>query len=620
MAMLLLPGVGDAQTWGTPVALAPPGEAAFSAQSAPLGGGSSIFVYATSAYDSSLAARTIDQSGALGDEQLLTQDATRFPTLAGDSGGEAIAAWYDESTSSTEISVRPAQGSFGAPTVFASTQYYSSESAPRLAVSQAGWAAVAWVLITPDGESLLVSVRPPGGSFAAPQEVAASAVDDALVPSSIAVNDSGEVVVGYMQGRVASVAVRAAGELGTWQPSTALGTPYLDLYPPGPLPLVGIDAAGGAVAVWEEGGGQNLVAGVAASFRPPSGSFGPPEELGLNTWDRAALQLGVSALGEAILVVTPAVQEGNGVGVLQTVAVSGSTVIGRFGAPAELFPGWSDSGVQLAMNARGDAVVMDASSCCSSQLTTRRRAPFGAFDAAQSVSLPAATGSGDSSAPGMISLDGSGNATLSWADVSNSGRTTYVSADGPLVTSAGWPVPPSPFGLAELIAPTAPPAVAPTPASTSWLPFGGGPTVLPGYPSASSSSPGTTPPIRPGSSPDGRLAVAVLHAPGATGSLRIVVGVHCTAACRTNLTSTLVTPRGQRLSLPTMVVTTDVPGTISATLRLSPAANRALRTPAASSAGARRPRRTFRMTVKATAGNRTGAAETASVQLAFIRR
>ncbi|HWH10611.1 MAG TPA: hypothetical protein VG165_05750 [Solirubrobacteraceae bacterium] len=618
VAMLLLPVAGAARTWGPASALTPPGEGVSSSPvSASLGAGGTVWVYQVG-YASELVAQTADASGALSGEQVLSPDPGALPTLASDAAGEALAAWWDETSGAVDVSERAPQGIFAPAASFpASTTASWGADGPRLAVSPAGWAAVAYLAGDPDGQRVDVSVRPPGGVFGAPAEVAPSGGADAEIPGSVAIDDSGEVVVAYTQGGSADVAVRAAGESGAWAPAQALGAPDVD--PQGPEPLVGIDAAGRAVAVWEEGGALNTVAAVEAAFLGPSGSFGPPQALGIETWNGQAPALAVSALGEVILVATPAVQEEGGFGMEPPVVVSGSTALGIFTAAEPLADEWSDSTPALAMNARGDAVVI-YTPCCSGQLVARRRAPFGGFDAPEEIPTPQTDASSYDAQPGEVSLDPFGNATTTWNDVSSTAAPPYFSADGPLLDAAPAGAPPSPAAIADLL----PQPVAPLdsasdlsgPPPPTWWQLDGSPATLvqDDPPSPPSRAHGVSVPA-----PEGRLAVAIERGPASRGPARIVVGVSCPSACRTGVTATIVTA-GRRLKLPRLALATNAAGSVSGPVRLTAAATTALRVLPASAASARpRPRRRFELIVTAKAGDRDGQPQTAYAELAFVR-
>jgi hypothetical protein len=624
-AAVLLPSTGAARTWGSPVTI--PAPYSWSAALAPLPAAGSILAYQRG--NDGAGTRVVDGAGSVGGERLLAGAPDGPPAVATDDAGEAVIAWSDWSARSIDIGVRAADGSFAPAAAFPAHDIYDS---PRLAVSPGGWAAVAFSADTADGEQTVVSVRPPGGSFAAPVEVAAAAATaGAARPNAIAIDDSGEVVVGYAQDGVAHVVVRGAGELGVWAPPQALGAPFLDPSPAGPLPLVGIDADGGAVAVWEEGGGLNLVAPVWASFRPPGGSFGPPQDLGVETWDGAALQLAVSAFGEAILVVAPARQGVGGVSLQPLAVFSGSTALGRFAASEVLSDAWLLNGAQLAMNARGDAVVAYVS-CCPERLETRRRAPFGPFEDEQDVPLPASSAGYYSHQVGAAAVDPFGNATVTWVDFSADVPVRSVSADAPVLASAPDVVRPSsgqPTDLIPAPAPAAPPLADPAPPpyvyeSPPFYWFGFPPGFLPpgAAPEPSPAAPASAAPKPSHAAPAAPLAVAVPVLPALSGRPRIVVAVRCPAACRASVSAVLVTPRGRRLRLPRVALTADVAGIVTAPLRLSPAAARALRvaSPGAGAAARLSPRRRFGLSLTVTAGDRGGAPQVVSIELAFTRR
>jgi hypothetical protein len=618
-AVLLFPASGLAQTWSEQNSLGPTDPPGL-AQSAALGSGQVVTVFRMDGFG--VISRTGPASGIRSAIQLLGDSAGSFPTVAADAEGRAIAAWYDDTDRSIRVSMGgTATQPFAAPAILAAGSASGNQFSPDLAVSPDGSAAVLFAADGLDGRRVYVSVRSPGGGFGPAAEVAPTVGDfDPQLPTSVAINDRGETVIGYQQSAVAHVAVRTPGPAGTWLPAEAVGAPKIG-YSWG-LPEVGIDWSGGVVAVWEEGGvniwggGDALtaIARIKAAFRPPGGTFGATQDLGIYTSDRENPTLGVSAAGEAIVVarqVTPVA--GDGIVGQPLVVLSGSTVLGRFDAPRPLSAGAEESDPQLAMNARGDAVVTTLEECCPTRLLVRRRGPFAGFYRPQDLHAnpPSVFTAGHVT---DVDVDQLGNAAVTWTD-SAQHPDAYVSSDGPPLTSAPYVTTPDPLGLAELV-----PLDLATQAFEPGAPWPIGQTA--GPPAA---APTIAPPATPGPAPTrtpaavGRFMVSISRAPSPTGVPRIVVAVRCPAACRAGLQAVLSTPANHRLALPRAALTLDAPGVVSGSLRLSPAALDALRTKRVSGAG-RRPGRHFSVTVTATTGDARGAPQTAVVRLSFVRR
>jgi hypothetical protein len=618
-AGLLLPAGACARTWAAPSPLGP-GESTYLVQSLPLGGGLISVYQRIGPAGSEIVARVADAAGGFGDAQVIGPARAFYPALAADAAGEAAAAWYEESDNSIRVSLRAPGAAFDDPTILASDSAGYSQQAPKLAASPVGWMAVLYLDDVGDGQRAYVSVRPPGGSFGAGEPVAPGVGAEAQVPRSVAVDDAGEVVAGYLQGGVAHVAVRSTGLLGTWGAPQSLGRPNLGSS--WDLPEVGIDAAGGAVAIWEEDGGQNRTAPLEASFRAPGGSFGAPQDLGIDSWDGEAPALGVSGLGEVILVARPTIQETGGLGLDPLVVLSGSTVLGRFGPFRPLAQTWEDSYPRLAMNARGDA-VLTTTTCCPTRLVARRRAPLAGFVAEQDVVPPLPMVNGPQRLIRDVGLDQLGNAAVTWND-STDGSPLLVSADGPVLAAVADVTLPLPVVLAELV--PAPPVVAvpdPPAPPPPWSPPFPFPLPFP-FPFP---FPYPTPPPPPGAFPtgaapsvpapsaanraalpaDGRFAVALRRLPSRTGPAKIVVSVRCAAACRAAVRGVLVTSSRRRLTLPQLALATDRPGAVTASLPLTPAARASLA----------RPRGRSRLRVTAVAGDRAGRAQTATAELAL---
>ncbi len=129
--------------------------------------------------------------------------------------GEAIVLWSREDRSRpfvahAEAAIAPADGAF-APTVHVGEIEWGS--APALAVAPDGRALVA----VPDGESLRVAERAPGGGFEPPVRVAA-AHDERGVWTSVAIGAGGQAAVawhGDLRDGAGVVMRSAAGAFGT---------------------------------------------------------------------------------------------------------------------------------------------------------------------------------------------------------------------------------------------------------------------------------------------------------------------------------------------------------------------------------------------------------------------
>jgi hypothetical protein len=423
-AVLSTPAVVRAGTWADPVTAIPAGDGSTVSQTVSLGLGGLVSVdQQLLTHGPEIVARFASPGGDFGPAQLLGGQGSFYPTVESDAAGEAIAAWWNEDDFGLHVAISPAGQPFGPATVLASTSVGYSAEAPHLAVNTSGDAVVLYVGSTDGQQRVFASYRPAGGDFG-PGEVVAPASDDpgGQLPRSVAINDLGDVVAGYLEDGVAHVAIRSPGPDGTWQPPQALGGATGGYS--WRLPVVGIDSVGGAVAVWEEGGDNtNQAVTIEAAFRAPGGMFGAPESLGIEASDNEEPQLGVSALGEVILLARPVVQEVGGVGLEPLVVFSGSTGSGAFAPPVEIGAPLLAFDEQLAMNAVGDAIVT-YDTCCDNdadRLVALRRGPLGSFGPAEDIVPPYPVPPGQavySRSTVDTRLDPFGNAVVSWVDAS----------------------------------------------------------------------------------------------------------------------------------------------------------------------------------------------------------
>jgi hypothetical protein len=612
--LVVAPASSLAQTWDQPVPLGRSGLDA-ATQGVPLGPGT----YGVGTMDpaSVVVVHSAEDGAAALDTQVLDDGYGIGPALAADANGAAVAAWYEETDRSIEVSLGTPNGVFGAAAIVSAATAVPAQASPLLAVSPLGWATVMFAADDGSGQAVYVAVRPPGQAFGPAREIAPpiTASETGPQPASIAINDRGEVVAAYGQDAVAYAAIRNAGTDGTWAPAAAIGGPWPGLTASDVE--VGIDASGGAVAVWDEAGADKvdpLTASVLAAFRPAGGAFGPPEGMAdADTPERFGLA--VSGLGEVILAVHPVDAVTHE---LQPVTVSsGSTVLGRFGPPVPIAQGWDEFDPEVAIDARGDA-VLTTDKLNTSELIARRRAPFGEFGAAQEiVPPPYAPASSVTDWEGVfrevsdVALDEFGNATVTWTDDAD-GAPILVSVDGPAVADVPDVSLPDPLRITELVA--APPPAPATP-DTAASPAGSAPpapapAVVPDPPAPTPNRPAVT---------GGRIALVIEHAPPSTGTPRIVIALRCPAACRAGLQAVLVTPSRQRIALPAAALALDSGGAVRRALRLSPAALGALRTPLRGAAADRAARR-FKLTITAVTGDATGVPQTARASVSFTRR
>jgi hypothetical protein len=224
---------------------------------------------------------------------------------------------------------------------------------------------------TGDRDSLYVSFRPAGGTFA-PRQLVAGDADQVDTPDVEVLPDGRTLIAWnettrYADGRSVRTALRqASGQLSAPVTLSTNDPSYVQL---------DADAQGNAFAVWTEDA-RSGAPPVAMSYRPSAGGWTLSRQTG--GFANRGLALAVSDPGEAILEFAGVQAAGAGAGRPAPLAVSfGSSVTGKLSAPVNVTrgPTWWDG---MATNARGDALIwFSDSSHPTAQVI--RRAPGGAF-------------------------------------------------------------------------------------------------------------------------------------------------------------------------------------------------------------------------------------------------
>ena len=575
-----------ASSWDAPITVTPPGS--YASRTVPVGLGGLVSVDQKVTSVSQIEARFAPAGGVFGTPQLLGGPGSFYPTVDADVVGEAVASWWGQDDRGLRVAISAGGRPFASPTVLPSTNADFSQNAPHLAVSPVGNAVVVFVASIAGAQVVVASYRPAGGAFGAEEVVAPGGDGSGQVPRSVAINDNGDVVTGYLQDGVAHAAIRTAGLTGTWQAPQTLGGSAGGYS--WSLPEVGIDGVGGAVAVWEEGGDQtNAAATLHAAFSQPGGSFGPAQELGIQSSDNEEPALGVSALGEVILLARPVVQEVGGVGLEPVVVYSGTTRYGHFTAPAAIGAPLLADRESLAMNAVGDALIT-YDSCCDAgldRLVGLRRGPFGSFGPAEDIAPPYdVPRGGPIFARSLIDsrLGPLGNAAVSWIEaapappgVSAPPQPLLVSTIGLLRGALDGLVAPVDIFPVTLVQ-TAPsvlgrPAAGPSssggipvrPATTATSPAGG--PLAPYIPARTARI--------DASRSASHVRVAILASPA--GRLtRVSVRLDCPTACLVSFTAKLRPHGGGVIALAIAPTRLAAAGRAVVRIALTPAAGRAL--------------------------------------------
>lgn len=161
--------------------------------------------------------------------------------------GDAVAVWQRNTAdgSSVRAAVRPAGGSFSTPVDVA-----PSGSSPHAAVDRAGNAAIVWNSYGDPDSGAWAALRPAGGSFSTPVPLAAPG--EYVDWPQVAMDQAGNTIAVW-QGSSIVAAVRPAGGSFSAAVQLSAGQRYVG------SPQVAMDAAGNGMVVWadaEDGSGR----------------------------------------------------------------------------------------------------------------------------------------------------------------------------------------------------------------------------------------------------------------------------------------------------------------------------------------------------------------------------
>jgi hypothetical protein len=379
------------------------------------------------------------RGGGLGPDHVLDAAPVASFRVTGSIHGGAIVVWFawGGTRELRAATVAPGGHEFSPTLTLASPGYN-----PELAANERGDALVGYY--GEDGHSLSVRRRPAGGAFGAP--VALSSDASGL---SVAVAPDGTALVGYQERDRLIVQIAPPGR--AFGPRHMLGTPQAEQVPGvwyGARVLVGMDAAGNAVAAWPDGSAASFGGAVKLAFKGPADAhFSVPYDTGLGatgSWGiPSQTGLVVTGPGEVLLA---AMTKPVGREVPETTGAVFADARRRLvGAPATLTDDYSL--VSIGANERGDAVLAYTEPPWGGdRLLLRRRAPGGSFGPAVQ---PRASAQPPWAWPvERAQVDAYGNAQLLWTDRGPTGdppeRTpdTLVAEDEPFITQPPPPVGP----------------------------------------------------------------------------------------------------------------------------------------------------------------------------------
>jgi hypothetical protein len=294
-------------------------------------------------YTIQAASRTGNRWSAPSDISGLFVDASS-PQVALDAKGNAVAVWdaNDGSGAVIQSASKPAGGAWSSP-VTVST---AVGVAPQIGLVKRGNAYAVWEGFDSDSATLVAATKPAGGAWSAPTEVSAQG---GSFPE-IVVTPQGDAVAVWQRYDGTNQRIQAATRPygGAWSVPTHISLAGVSAS----VPDVGVDAKGGAVAVWEQSVGQ--IYSVQASTRPAGGAWSTPVAIsapGLDGADFAAVA--VDAKGDAVAVWGALDDSGDVIqGATKPAAGVWSTPIDVSGPSADLFSS------EVAINVGGDAVAV----------------------------------------------------------------------------------------------------------------------------------------------------------------------------------------------------------------------------------------------------------------------
>ncbi|HEU4945286.1 MAG TPA: PKD domain-containing protein [Solirubrobacterales bacterium] len=225
------------------------------------------------------------------------QDVTPLedPDVAIDAAGNAIAVWKLEASNYiVQAAARAAgQEDWAAPDDLSGAGEDAGE--PAVAMNDAGEAVAVWTRL--DGsDTVQAAVRPTGEDWEATDDLSAPG-QDAGEPD-VAIDEAGEAVAVWHRYNgsnfIIEAATRPAG--GEWADPDELSTPGRD----GTSPVVAMNVAVGAVAMWDRSDGTDLR--VQAAVRPPGGEWPKPDTLSAAGEDAGFAEVAVDAAGNATAV------------------------------------------------------------------------------------------------------------------------------------------------------------------------------------------------------------------------------------------------------------------------------------------------------------------------------
>ena len=341
--------------------------------------------------------------------------------------GEALAAWWRSQAGKyvLQLSRRPPEGGFSAPSTVTEVPQEGSPPEIHLAVNPSGDAAVAWLEENEAEKSVvMVSTIPAGGSPSAPWPVSDGAHDAG--PPQVAIDDAGQITVvwnGYSTAEERPGVIQASKGSGESFSSPEdvseadqAADPQLALDPGGEPTVVWVGFEEKPEEEWEDEEIPEYFPPVVEASTAVGGGFDPPIEL--SDSEEPAFTPGLAIGAEGTTVVAWVRESGP----------SDLIVQGRARAPGGEFTQAQDLSVEVtealhpdaAVNRNGVATVVWEGGG-TSVIQASIRPPGGPFGAPLNLSVP-----GNDALFPEVAMDDAGDAAVVWRRSNGSNAIVQV--------------------------------------------------------------------------------------------------------------------------------------------------------------------------------------------------
>ena len=320
--------------------------------------------------------------------------------VAMDASGDTLTVWVRNGVVQSSFRAAGGSNTFSGPTDMPAASTVASHL--RVAMDANGDAVAVWQT---DGGLIQAAFMPSGngGSFNNAQTLETDGTNKPTAPD-VGFDSAGDALAVWLHSDGTHIRVEDEYGPGGSFPGGP-GTPISDTAQDSSSPLVRMDSAGDAVAIWLESDGAHIQVQAAARAAGNATTFGAQAQISTATSDAADPALAMSSGGAATAVWDDATNSLFG-------AYSGSAG-SAFGSPQTVEnTATSPPRASVAMNDNGDAQAVWQQSDGTNLRIEERSAPGGTF-AGTTVNV-SPTGE-DATAP-QLAMDGAGDAVAAWTD------------------------------------------------------------------------------------------------------------------------------------------------------------------------------------------------------------